>query len=213
MVIFCTSYQIDIEMHHMLAFLGPWIQIPRQFPTFPPDPEIYNKNKLCRLKDEVRTPYSILKKVVIGIITRTVKIPDINRLLHRRKKRMENPDLPRWHDVPIDEETENLLSSIILLEEFCKELAAITVVKFETAEKILKQQQQKIAASKPQNPNFKQGRSTRNSAPAEALSGQIGFGGGTILVAAEEEGGEDEDEEIEEYEDDDEVEIYSTSNY
>ena len=199
---FCNqSYSVNLEVTNLIAKL---LILPHPAVTeFFLNPEIYNKNKLCRLKQDVRTPYSILKKVVIGIVTRTVKIPDINRLLHRRKKRMENPDLPRWHDVPLDEETENLLSSIILLEEFCKELAAITVVKFETAEKALKQQQSKLAAQNPANQNFSRGRGgTRTNQPgniptklnAAPTNGNLGFGGGTILVAEKENENENDDD-------------------
>lgn len=105
---------------------------------------------------------------------------------------MENPDLPRWHDVPLDEETENLLSSIILLEEFCKEIAAITVVKFEMAEKILKQQQHRMAVQQPQNNKFTQNARGKNRQQMQQRNlannsdlgnGNLGLGGGTILVA------------------------------
>ena len=187
---FCTqSYAINLEVTNLIAKL---MILPHPAITeFFLNPEIYNKNKSCRLKEDVRTPYSILNKIVIKLIARTVKIPDIQRLLRRRKKRMENPDLPRWHDVPLDEETENLLSSIILLEEFCKELAAITVVKFEMAEKTLKQQQHRMALQNPQNQNFKKGRTANlgNSSSGGVVisslgQGNLGFGGGNILVSA-----------------------------
>lgn len=99
------------------------------------NPELHNFQSSAKLKPGVKTPYSILKEVASELIVRTTMMKEPKRLLVRTRRRLQGYEMPPNGNAVTTEEEERLLEGVIVLEEFCKELAAITFVKFHAAQR------------------------------------------------------------------------------
>eukprot|EP00795_Rhopilema_esculentum_P011971 gene11971-2553_t len=108
-------YDINLIMTAILSTLC-------QFPH--PNLSEFVLDHTCPVKEEYLTPHRLLKKVSADLVSRSEKIPYFQtNLLNIRKKLMGI----KTQDVNIV--NENVMQSAVILEEFCKELAAIAFVK------------------------------------------------------------------------------------
>ena len=168
------------------------------------NPELNNYQSKARLKHGVKTPYSILKDVASELIVRTTMMKDPKRLLVRTRKRLQGYEMPPSATTITSEEEERLLEGVIVLEEFCKELAAITFVKFHAAQKQLEGNNQPNANDGENRPiqagprggaisggakvtNFNTPvRTIGGNSLLDGATGATSFGGGNILLATPE---------------------------
>lgn len=83
-------------------------------------------NPLVPHSDGARTLFSVLEKVVSNINAQIHNVPGFKHKLHAMRKQL----LGDSQDLNSDDDTDGFLEGIIVLEEFCKELAAIAFVKY-----------------------------------------------------------------------------------
>ena len=93
----------------------------------------YLLNPTIPLGPGVRTLFTVLKSVLTKAVTRTENVPHFPlKMLRCRRKLLgdQSQNSPR-REIEIPAEELKLLESILVLDEFCKELAAVTFVKYQ----------------------------------------------------------------------------------
>lgn len=194
------SYMVNLEVTSLVAKL---CAIPHPAVTeFFLNPELHNFQSRAKLKPGVKTPYSILKEVASELIVRTTMMKEPKRLLVRTRRRLQGYEMPPTGNTITTEEEERLLEGVIVLEEFCKELAAITFVKFHAAQRQLESNNAVANMNEGENRPIQVGppggakimsshtTPTRTTTGVNSLldgaNGAASFGGGNILLATPE---------------------------
>ncbi|EDV22680.1 uncharacterized protein TRIADDRAFT_58480 [Trichoplax adhaerens] len=85
----------------------------------------YMLDPLLPLKDGSRSLYTVLQQIVNELQKRIARIPEFKKMVHISRQSLLGSELPNTNS-PVNKD---LLEGTIVLEEFCKEIAAITYVK------------------------------------------------------------------------------------
>ena len=119
-----NDYDTNLQLTSVLSRLA---QLPH------PYLHEYLLNPTIPLGPGVRTLYTVLKSVLAEAVTRTESVPHFPlKMLHCRKKLLgDQTQISPRREIEIPEEELKLLESILVLDEFCKELAAVTFVKYQ----------------------------------------------------------------------------------
>ena len=95
----------------------------------------YLLNPTIPLNPGVRTLFTVLKDVLGQAVTRSEAIPHfpLKMIACRRKLLGDKSNIGGGHnkDIEMTAEEITLLEAILVLDEFCKELAAVTFVKYQ----------------------------------------------------------------------------------
>lgn len=80
------------------------------------------------------TLFTVIQALSKKLLTEIPRYPDFSNRIHTTAKRLlSNPPLMKEEEKPKHDESEQLFEALIVLEEFCKELAAIAFIKYHHA--------------------------------------------------------------------------------
>ena len=91
----------------------------------------YFLNPTIPLSPGVRTLYTVLKEVLSQAVTRSESVKHFPLKMLSCRRKLLGDKYPSSKDIEMSAEEAILLESILVLDEFSKELAAVTFVKYQ----------------------------------------------------------------------------------